>query len=173
MLDQLDDAAIERLFAINAVAPVQLTRALLPTLRSQPGSAILNIGSVFGSLGYPGFTAYSATKFALRGFTEALRRELADSKVGVHYFAPRATRTGMNASAVDRMNAFLEAGADLVFPAGMQPDRLGPVRSRIKGKVMVTNFRGVSVAEEEAAGADVVLYYGFCLYAAFGVGLSR
>ena len=79
MLDEIDDAAIERLFAINAVAPMQLTRALLPQLRSQPAGAILNIGSVFGSLGYPGFTAYSATKFALRGFTEALRRELADS----------------------------------------------------------------------------------------------
>jgi len=112
MLDELDDAAIERLFAINAIAPMQLTRALLPRLRSQPTGAILNIGSVFGSLGYPGFTAYSATKFALRGFTEALRRELADSKIGVHYFAPRATRTGMNASAVDRMNAELKVAMD-------------------------------------------------------------
>jgi short-subunit dehydrogenase len=112
MLEELDDAAIERLFAINAVAPMQITRALLPTLRSQPMSAILNIGSVFGSLGYPGFTAYSATKFALRGFTEALRRELADSKIGVHYFAPRATKTGMNASAVDRMNAELKVAMD-------------------------------------------------------------
>ena len=112
MLDELDDAAIERLFAINAIAPIQLTRALLPQLRSQAAGAILNIGSVFGSLGYPGFTAYSATKFALRGFTEALRRELADSKIGVHYFAPRATRTGMNASAVDRMNAELKVAVD-------------------------------------------------------------
>jgi short-subunit dehydrogenase len=112
MLDELDDAAIERLFAINAIAPMQLTRALLPQLRSQPMGAILNIGSVFGSLGYPGFTAYSATKFALRGFTEALRRELADSKIGVHYFAPRATKTGMNASAVDRMNVELKVAMD-------------------------------------------------------------
>ena len=112
MLDEVDDAAIERLFAINAIAPMQLTRALLPTLRSQPASAILNIGSVFGSLGYPGFTAYSATKFALRGFTEALRREMADSKVGVHYFAPRATKTGMNSAAVDRMNAELRVAMD-------------------------------------------------------------
>ena len=112
MLDEVDDAAIERMFAINAIAPMQLTRALLPTLRSQPASAILNIGSVFGSLGYPGFTAYSATKFALRGFTEALRRELADSKIGVHYFAPRATKTGMNSAAVDRMNAELKVAMD-------------------------------------------------------------
>lgn len=112
MLDEVDDAAIERMFAINAIAPMQLTRALLPTLRSQPMSAILNIGSVFGSLGYPGFTAYSATKFALRGFTEALRREMADSKVGVHYFAPRATKTEMNSAAVDRMNAELRVAMD-------------------------------------------------------------
>ncbi|MBK6453409.1 MAG: SDR family oxidoreductase [Proteobacteria bacterium] len=112
LLDEIDDAAIERLFAINAIAPMQLTRALLPTLRSQPASAILNIGSVFGSLGYPGFTAYSATKFALRGFTEALRREMADSKIGVHYFAPRATKTGMNSAAVDRMNAELKVAMD-------------------------------------------------------------
>jgi short-subunit dehydrogenase len=112
MLDELDDAAIERLFAINAVVPIQLTRALLPQLRSQAAGAILNVGSVFGSLGYPGFAAYSATKFALRGFTEALRRELADSTIGVHYFAPRATRTGMNSSAVDRMNAELKVAMD-------------------------------------------------------------
>ena len=112
LLDETDDAAIERLFAINAIAPMQLTRALLPTLRSQPAAAILNVGSVFGSLGYPGFTAYCASKFALRGFTEALRRELADSSVRVQYFAPRATRTGMNASAVDRMNAELNVAMD-------------------------------------------------------------
>jgi short-subunit dehydrogenase len=116
LLDALDDAAIERLFSINAVVPMQLTRALLPTLRSQPAAAILNIGSVFGSLGYPGFATYSASKFAVRGFTEALRRELADSRIGVHYFAPRATRTGMNASAVERMNAELKVAMDLPGP---------------------------------------------------------
>jgi methylisocitrate lyase len=71
------------------------------------------------------------------------------------------------AESVDRMNAFLEAGADMVFPAGMKPDRLAKVRSQIRGKVVVTNFKGVSVAEEEAAGADIVLYYGLCLYAAY------
>ncbi len=56
------------------------------------------------------------------------------------------------AESVDRMNAFLDAGADMVFPAGMKPDRLGKIRGQIKGKVMVTNFKGVSIADEEAAG---------------------
>jgi short-subunit dehydrogenase len=72
----------------------------------------MNVGSVFGSLAYPGFAAYSATKFALRGFTESLRRELADTQVRIHYLAPRATRTGMNASAVERMNAELGVAMD-------------------------------------------------------------
>ena len=69
--------------------------------------------------------------------------------------------------ALERMNAFLEAGADMVFPAGLKPDRLSKVRDQIKGKVVVTNFKGVSLAEEESAGVDIVLYYGFCLYAAY------
>lgn len=112
MVESLDDAGIERLFAVNAIAPIELTRALLAQLQAQPAAAILNVGSVFGSLGYPGFATYSATKFALRGFSEALRRELADTRVHVHYFAPRATRTGMNATAVEQMNAELGVAMD-------------------------------------------------------------
>ncbi len=113
MIDELDDAAVEHLFAINAIVPIQLTRALLDHLRAQPEAAILNVGSVFGSLGYPGFAAYSATKFALRGFSEALRRELADSRIGVHYFAPRATQTEMNTAAVTALNTELGVAMDL------------------------------------------------------------
>lgn len=111
-IDEQTDADLERLFAVNVLAPMQLTRALLPHLRAQPQAAVLNMGSVFGSLAYPGFAAYSASKFALRGFTEALRRELADTNVKVQYLAPRATRTGMNASAVGRMNAELGVAMD-------------------------------------------------------------
>ena len=113
LLDQQSDAMLERLFAVNVLAPMQLTRALLPHLRAQPEAKVLNVGSVFGSLGYPGFSAYSATKFALRGFSESLRRELADTTVRVLYLAPRATRTGMNASAVEAMNAELGVAMDL------------------------------------------------------------
>jgi short-subunit dehydrogenase len=111
-VDQQTDAGIERLFAINAIAPMQLTRRLLGRFLSLPEAAVLNVGSVFGSLAYPGFAAYSASKFALRGYTEALRREVAGSNVNVHYLAPRATRTSMNASAVERMNAELGVAMD-------------------------------------------------------------
>jgi short-subunit dehydrogenase len=111
-VEQQTDLGLERILAVNVLAPMQLTRALLPHLGSRPEAAVLNVGSVFGSLGYPGFAAYSASKFALRGYTEALRRELADSNVRVHYLAPRATCTGMNVVAVERMNAELGVAMD-------------------------------------------------------------
>ncbi|MET4701719.1 2-methylisocitrate lyase-like PEP mutase family enzyme [Constrictibacter sp. MBR-5] len=69
--------------------------------------------------------------------------------------------------AVRRMQAFVEAGADMVFPAGMLPSDLKAVRSQIPGRVVVTDKRGFSVADEKAAGANLVLYYGFTLFAAY------
>jgi len=69
--------------------------------------------------------------------------------------------------AVSRMNAFTDAGADMVMAAGLDPAVLAGLRSRIKGKIMITDTPGRSVAIEENAGADVVLYYGFSLYAAY------
>jgi methylisocitrate lyase len=71
------------------------------------------------------------------------------------------------AEAVGRMNAFSEAGADLVMAAGLDPKVLAELRSQIKGRIMITDMPGRSVADEEAAGADVVLYYGLSLYAGY------
>jgi len=103
---------VDLAIAINLQAPIHLCRELLPHLLAQPEACILNTGSVFGAIGYPGYAVYSATKFAVRGFTEALRRELADSNVKVRYVAPRATRTSINTSAVERMNAELGVAMD-------------------------------------------------------------
>jgi short-subunit dehydrogenase len=93
-------ASIHRLIAVNLVAPMALTAVALPHLAA--GARIVNVGSVFGAIGFPYFTTYSASKFGLRGFSEALRRELADRGIGVTYVAPRATRTPMNNAAVHR-----------------------------------------------------------------------
>jgi short-subunit dehydrogenase len=104
--------AVVRSVNTNVVAPIDLCRLLLHHLERQPSAHIVNVGSVFGSLGYAGFSVYSATKFALRGFSEALRRELAGTRVKVHYLAPRATRTQFNSRAVERMNAALGIAMD-------------------------------------------------------------
>jgi len=91
------------LMQTNAIAPMNLTRAVLPSMLQRNQGWIVNVGSIFGSIGFPCFTSYSASKFALRGFSEALRRELSGSGVGVTYVAPRFTRTAFNRGAVTRM----------------------------------------------------------------------
>jgi len=71
------------------------------------------------------------------------------------------------ALAVERLNAYTLAGADLVFPAGLAPKRIKAVRDQIKGRVVMTNWQDASVKDEEDAGISIVIYYGFCLYAAY------
>lgn len=105
-------ADIEAQVTTNLVAPMRLVRALLPSLMRLPSAGIVGIGSTFGSLGYPGFAAYSASKFGLRGFLEALAREHADTPLRVQYLSPRATRTALNSPAVDAMNAELGVAVD-------------------------------------------------------------
>jgi short-subunit dehydrogenase len=96
---------IENLLATNLVAPLLLTRAVLPDLLARGQGGIVNIGSTFGAIGFPWFAAYSGAKFGLRGFSEALRRELAGSGVAVLYAAPRAARTAINDERVTAMGA--------------------------------------------------------------------
>ena len=91
-LADMADGDLERMAQTNLIAPMALTRDLLPALRVSKGR-IVNIGSVFGDIAYPFFAGYSATKFGLRGFSDAMRRELSGSGIGVTYIAPRATRT--------------------------------------------------------------------------------
>ena len=103
---------LEALLAANVAAPLHLCRALLPRLQTLPVAHVVNVGSVLGAIGHPGHALYCASKFALRGFSEALARELADGPVRVHYLAPRATRTGLNEPAVEAMNAELGSAID-------------------------------------------------------------
>lgn len=112
LLTDISDSDVERIFTINILSPILLCKALLPWFSAQKDAHIVNIGSTFGSLGYAGFASYSSSKFALRGFSEALRRELADSGVKVHYLAPRAVRTAFNEDAVNRMNSALGVAMD-------------------------------------------------------------
>jgi short-subunit dehydrogenase len=104
--------SITNVLDVNLAGPIQLCLELLPLLQRQDEAQIINIGSTFGSIGYPGFSAYCASKFGLRGFTEALRRELGDSGIRVSYVAPRATRTDLNSDDIVAMNDALGTAMD-------------------------------------------------------------
>lgn len=103
---------IEKILAINLTAPVLLCRELIPALKVRPEAIILNVGSIFASIGHPGFVAYCTSKAGLKSFTEALSRELADTAIKVLYIAPRATNTKLNARNVNDLNVALGNKSD-------------------------------------------------------------
>ena len=74
---EIEQAQMEWLFNINFWGTVHGTRAFLPILAKQPEAHIVNLSSIFGIIAPPGQTAYCAAKFAVRGFSESLRHELA------------------------------------------------------------------------------------------------
>jgi short-subunit dehydrogenase len=82
-------------YMVNVIAPVTLCRAALPAMQRRNSGHIVNIGSIFGSIGFAHFASYSSAKAGLRSFSEALRRELVDSGISVTYIAPRAVRTAV------------------------------------------------------------------------------
>jgi short-subunit dehydrogenase len=97
--DQVSLADFQWVVDVNFRAVVILTHTLLPRLVSTPGSHIVNLSSLFGLVSPPGQTAYSASKFAVRGFGDALRAELADRDVGVTTVHPGGIRTRIAESA--------------------------------------------------------------------------
>jgi len=112
LFDKLEPRDIEQIMYLNSTVPMKLTRQFLPGLRAQPEARIVNIGSTFGAIGFPGYSVYSASKYALRGFSEALARELSDSNVHVGCFMPRATQTAINPPQVVALNRRLSVAMD-------------------------------------------------------------
>lgn len=90
--EQLTVAEFEAVMAVNFTAPMLLTHELLPALTAGPGSHLVNVSSLYGLIAPPGQSAYSASKFALRGLSEVLRAELA-GRVGVTTVHPGGIRT--------------------------------------------------------------------------------
>jgi short-subunit dehydrogenase len=120
--NEIDQAQMDWLFNINFWGTVHGTRAFLPHLARQPAAHIVNLSSIFGIIAPPGQTAYCAAKFAVRGFSESLRHELAmaNSSVrlsvvhpgGVSTNIARNSRTGSGvtdnarrAQSIDRFDA--------------------------------------------------------------------
>ncbi len=86
---------IDQMIHTNVTALIQLTNAVIPHFLAKNAGHFVFIGSIFGSLGFPHFATYCASKFAVHGFSQALRRELVDNNIGVTYIAPRAINTPM------------------------------------------------------------------------------
>jgi short-subunit dehydrogenase len=87
-LERLSVAEIEAQLQVNLLAPILLTRAVLPTMLAQRRGVIVNVSSVAGRIATPTMSIYNAAKFGLDGFSEALRREVGSHGVHVCVIAP-------------------------------------------------------------------------------------
>lgn len=97
--EQISEADFDWLMEINFHGTVRMTRAFLPLLRQSEEARIVNISSLYGLVSPPGQTAYSASKFAVRGFSNALRHELEGTNVGVSVVHPGGVATAIARSA--------------------------------------------------------------------------
>ncbi len=97
--EQVSEADFEWLFGINFWGVVRMTRAFLPLLHLSDDARIVNLSSIFGMIAPPGNTAYSASKFAVRGFSESLRHELGKTRIGVTVVHPGGVATSIVRSA--------------------------------------------------------------------------
>ncbi|SNY79273.1 SDR family oxidoreductase [Pantoea sp. GL120224-02] len=110
LLEQQTFDDIRTQLRANIEIPLLLSRACVHQFSAR--GIILNVGSILGDLGHPGYSVYCATKSALRRFSEALNRELSNTSLSVFYVAPRATHTRLNSPAVNAMNKALGNSQD-------------------------------------------------------------
>ncbi|MBT2440706.1 SDR family NAD(P)-dependent oxidoreductase [Streptomyces sp. ISL-36] len=94
-VEETGDAELRSLFDVHVFGPAALTRAVLPHMRARRSGAIVQLSSVGGQMSMAGFGAYSATKFALEGMSEALAAEVRPLGIDVLIVEPGAFRTSL------------------------------------------------------------------------------
>jgi NAD(P)-dependent dehydrogenase (short-subunit alcohol dehydrogenase family) len=99
--EETSDAELRSLFDVHVFGPAALTRAVLPSMRERRSGAIVQMSSMGGQLSFAGFSAYSGTKFALEGMSEALADEVRPLGIKVLIVEPGAFRTGLFGSTTD------------------------------------------------------------------------
>jgi len=131
-LEETPDAELRALFDTNFFGALAVTRAALPVLREQRGGAIVNMSSLGGQLSFAGFSAYSATKFALEGASEALAQEVAPFGIKVLIVEPGQFRTQLAGSGMRHMPALAAyaatVGATRTFAHDMHQTQAGDPR---------------------------------------------
>lgn len=98
-LEHMSREDFERSMGVHFWAPYELTMQVVPEMRRRGGGRIVNISSIGGKMAVPRMAPYSASKFALTGFSDAVRAELANDNIFVTTVAPGVMRTGSHVNA--------------------------------------------------------------------------
>jgi len=93
-LEETDEQKIRDIINVNLLAAINVTKQVLPVMRSQGSGYFINVGSVAGFVGAPGWSVYSATKAALAAFSEVLALDVKEFGIRVTVIEPSGFRTG-------------------------------------------------------------------------------
>ncbi len=120
-VEEMPASRVSQLFELNVLALIDLTQRVLPGMLERRRGHVVNLASVASWVALPPLTVYSATKFAVQGFSEGLRRELAGRGVSVSTInpGPVATQFGPRAQVEDRATEELGGGVMIGVPPSM------------------------------------------------------
>lgn len=129
--EDVDLKDLDQTIEVNFKAPIRLTKLALPYIRKSPHGRIINVASILGIIPIPSEAVYSATKFALRGFSYALAEELENSNIKVCLICPGPVDTPFIMENIEKLN-------DLVFsPPVSTPEEIAKliIKSAEDGKM--------------------------------------
>jgi short-subunit dehydrogenase len=138
--EQGDEDRLRRIMEVNFFAAVELIRLALPTLRRGRDPIVVNVTSILGRRGIPLMAEYCASKFALEGFSQSLRAELAREGVGLLVVSPGPTATRFKDHVIDRT-----ADAPWPEPAGASAAKVAAATLnaiRRKRREIIPSLRG-------------------------------
>lgn len=139
-ISDLDDTAFDRMIGVNFLGHANVVRALLPGMRATGGGDICLVSSALGFMSTPGYAAYSASKYAVAGFAESLRMELAPDMIRVSIFYPGTTDTpGLKQENESKPKAVWAMESDSAFSKTHQPDA---VAASLLATIQAGKFEG-------------------------------
>jgi len=127
-VEEVDEQATRDIFEVNVLASIWVIQAALPLMRAQGSGHIIQLSSVLGVVGVPTMGVYSATKFAVEGFCEALTSEVAGFGIQVTIVEPNGYATDFSGASLVQSNSlphYDALKAELSKLPGFGPDDLG------------------------------------------------
>jgi short-subunit dehydrogenase len=141
VVETMPPVKVRQLFDVNVLALIDLTQRVLPGMLKRRRGHIVNVGSIAGYVAAPGETVYCATKFAVQGFTDGLRREVARRGVQVTLIAPGPIKT--------EFMARIRTGEPATEPGeldyGLPPESVAKAIERALTRTRIPGYRTITV----------------------------
>lgn len=151
LAQETDFSVYEKIVAVDLLAPIALTQALLPHMTARGSGRIANISSIAGKVGVPMRTAYCAAKFGLAGYGDALRAEVGHMGLQVHNIFPGSIATDVSRNALTS-DGSKRGVSDKVIDNGIAPDAAAAqmIAEMLAGKREIIVAEGAELAMGEA-----------------------